>query len=320
MREKLLELCDRYEMELLEQVPLSEHTTFRIGGKADYWVNVSLKTQLSALLRFCKEEKLPYFIMGRGSNVLASDEGYRGLIIHLDGTFTNCEMVNEDGTELQAPVEATCVLKLGAAESLVKAAKIAEEFGLTGMEGLSGIPGTVGGALFMNAGAYNYEMSQIVTSCEYMDEDGELHTLTAEELALTYRHSWFTDHPGNVILFVTVKLAPGNREEISAKMQELLKRRSEKQPLNYPSAGSTFKRPKVGYASALIDQCGLKGLTYGGAQVSEKHAGFVVNRFDATCDDVTELCRQVREKVKADTGTVLDLEPVLLGNVKWESD
>lgn len=315
MREKLLEICERYEMKLLEQVPLSEHTSFHIGGKADYWVEVGSKNGLSQLLKLFKAENIPFFIIGRGSNVLAADDGFRGVILHLGalylaGEFPDAEEVNSNAVR---------TVRFGAAMTLVKAAKTAEEFSLTGMEGLSGIPGSVGGALYMNAGAYGYEMKDIVTECEYMTYDGELHTATADQLDLSYRHSRFMEEPA-VILSVTVRLEPGDKTEISSKMQEFLSRRNEKQPLNYPSAGSTFKRPEGSYASMLIDQCGLKGLTYGGAQVSEKHAGFVINRFDATCGDVLELCRQVREKVKAETGYVLDLEPVLLGNVKWESD
>ncbi|MBR3631275.1 MAG: UDP-N-acetylmuramate dehydrogenase [Oscillospiraceae bacterium] len=301
MREKLLELCSRYAIRLAEHVRLSERTTFRIGGDADFWADVNNVSGLSALIRFCREEQYPYFLMGRGSNILASDDGFRGLIIHLDGDFSQIELMLDADS-----------MKIGAGVTLIKAANTAKEFSLTGMEGLSGIPGTVGGALFMNAGAYGYEMSQIVTSCEYMDESGWVHTLKADDIELSYRHSFFTEHPG-IVLSVTVLLTPGNQNEINARMQEFLNKRNEKQPLNLPSAGSTFKRPEGSYASMLIDQCGLKGLTVGGAQVSEKHAGFVVNTGHATCADVLELCAQVRKKVKAQTGYELELEPVLLG-------
>ena len=301
MREKLLTVCSRYEIRLAEHVRLSERTTFRIGGEADFWADVSNVSGLSALIRLCQEEHYPYFLMGRGSNILAADEGYRGLILHLDGDFTRTELMLDADS-----------MKIGAAVTMVKAANTAKEFSLSGMEGLSGIPGTVGGALYMNAGAYGYEMSQIVTACEYMDAEGWVHTMKADDLALSYRHSYFTEHPG-IVLSVTVQLTPGNQEEISAKMQEFLSRRNEKQPLNLPSAGSTFKRPAGSYASLLIDQCGLKGLSVGGAQVSEKHAGFVVNTGKATCADVLQLCDEVRRKVKAETGYELELEPILLG-------
>jgi UDP-N-acetylmuramate dehydrogenase len=301
MREKLAEICCTWKTELQEHVPLSEHTTFRIGGYADYWVEVSSTGVLSALIRFCRAESLPYFVLGKGSNILASDDGFRGLILHIGNDFSD---VYEDGE----------TLTFEAGLPLVKAAKIAASKGLSGMEGLSGIPGTVGGALYMNAGAYGYEMSQIVTDCVYMDEAGEIHTLPAEELALSYRHSRFTDK-GGIILAASVRLTPGDPDEIAAKMQEFLRRRNEKQPLNYPSAGSTFKRPEGNYASALIDQCGLKGYTVGGAQVSEKHAGFVINHDgSATCADVIRLCGDVSRIVREKTGYVLELEPILLGS------
>lgn len=310
MREKLSEICKRHDMQLLENVKLSEHTSFRIGGCADAWIEVNSVSSLSEILQFCNAEQIPFFVLGRGSNILAADEGYRGVILHLGEAFARAVLDEEKNATEQS-------VTFGAAMTLVSAAKTAEEHELTGMEGLSGIPGSVGGALFMNAGAYGYEMSQIVKSCEYMTYDGQRHTASAEALQLSYRHSRFMEEPA-VILSVTVALAPGVKSEITAKMQEYLKRRNDKQPLNYPSAGSTFKRPEGSYASMLIDQCGLKGLTCGGAQVSEKHAGFVINRDGATCSDVTELCRQVRERVREQTGYVLELEPVLLGNVKWE--
>ncbi|MBQ4464859.1 MAG: UDP-N-acetylmuramate dehydrogenase [Oscillospiraceae bacterium] len=302
MREKLQKLCDTYGTKLLENVPLSEHTTFRIGGTADLWAEVNSTDALSALVRLCRGEHYPYYVLGRGSNILASDAGYRGLILHIGNDFSAIRM--EDSR--------TMVCEAGA--TLVKAAKTAEEHSRTGMEGLSGIPGSIGGALFMNAGAYNYEMSQIVTSCTYLDKNGEIRERRACDLELSYRHSWFTDHTDNVILTVTMQLEAGDQAEITAKMQDFLARRNEKQPLNYPSAGSTFKRPVGNYASALIDQCGLKGYSVGGAQVSEKHAGFVINRDNATCADVLQLCKDVRRIVNEKTGYKLELEPILLGD------
>ncbi len=302
MREKLQKLCDTYGVKLLENVSLSEHTTFRIGGTADLWAEVNSTDLISALVRLCRENDYPFYVLGRGSNILASDTGYRGLILHIGNDFSAIRMTDSH----------TMVCEAGA--TLVKAAKTAEEFSQTGMEGLSGIPGSVGGALFMNAGAYQYEMSQIVTTCTYMDVNGEIRERRACDLEFSYRHSWFTDHPENVILTVTMKLSDGNKEEITAKMQDFLARRNEKQPLNYPSAGSTFKRPANNYASALIDQCGLKGYTVGGAQVSEKHAGFVINRDNATCADVMQLCADVNRIVNEKTGYHLELEPVILGD------
>ena len=302
MREKLRKLCDTYGVELLENVPLSEHTTFRIGGTADFWAEINSSSAISALVRLCRENAYPYFVLGRGSNILASDAGYRGIILHLGNQFANIGF--KDAHTMTCEAGAT----------LVKAAKTAEEFSQTGMEGLSGIPGTIGGALYMNAGAYGYEMSQIVSSCTYMDENGEIKQLRASDLALSYRQSRFTLHPGNVILTVTVKLQDGDKAEISEKMRDFLKRRNDKQPLDFPSAGSTFKRPEGNYASALIDQCGLKGYTVGGAQVSEKHAGFVINREGATCADVMQLCADVKRIVQEKTGYILEMEPIILGD------
>ena len=302
MREKLRKLCDTYGVELLENVPLSEHTTFRIGGTADFWAEINSSSAISALVRLCRENAYPYFVLGRGSNILASDAGYRGIILHLGNQFANIGC--KDAHTMTCEAGAT----------LVKAAKTAEEFSQTGMEGLSGIPGTIGGALYRNAGAYGYEMSQIVSSCTYMDENGEIKQLRASDLALSYRQSWFTLHPGNVILTVTVKLQDGDKAEISEKMRDFLKRRNDKQPLDFPSAGSTFKRPEGNYASALIDQCGLKGYTVGGAQVSEKHAGFVINREGATCADVMQLCADVKRIVQEKTGYILEMEPIILGD------
>ena len=306
MIEKLREICNTWNTQIQEQVPLSEHTTFRIGGNADYWVEVNNTDVLSALVKFCRAEGIAYFVLGKGSNILASDAGFRGVILHIGNEFAD---VQEDGD----------TLTFAAGLPLVKAAKIAESRSLSGMEGLSGIPGTVGGALYMNAGAYNYEMSQIVTGCTYMNDAGEICKLSADELDLSYRHSRFTDH-GCIILTVTVRLTPGKKEEITAKMQDYLARRNDKQPLNYPSAGSTFKRPSTPktYASALIDECGLKGHTVGGAQVSEKHAGFVINTGNATCADVLQLCEDVRRTVFQKTGHQLELEPIILGDAAKE--
>ncbi len=301
MIEKLREICNTWNTQIMEQVPLSEHTTFRIGGNADYWVEVNNTDVLAALVKYCRAAGIAYFVLGKGSNILASDEGFRGVILHIGNAFAD---IQEDGN----------TLTFAAGLPLVKAAKIAESRSLSGMEGLSGIPGTVGGALYMNAGAYNYEMSQIVTGCTYMNDEAEICTLAADELELSYRHSRFIDK-GGIVLTVTVALTPGRKEDITAKMQDYLTRRNDKQPLNFPSAGSTFKRPETPntYASALIDQCGLKGYTVGGAQVSEKHAGFVINTGNATCAEVLQLCEDVSRIVFEKTGHHLSLEPIVLG-------
>ena len=305
MREKLLAICQKFQTELRENIPLSEHTTFRIGGNADYWIEAGNTDILSELIRLCKQENFPYFVMGKGSNILATDEGFHGLIIHIGNGFSD---IREENGQI--------IFEAGL--SLVKASKYAEEHSLSGMEGLSGIPGTVGGALYMNAGAYGYEMAQIVTECTYMDGNGNLQTMKADELQLDYRHSYFMEHPDNIIVSVSVGLKEGEQSEISEKMRDFLTKRNNKQPLNYPSAGSTFKRPKIGYASQLIDECGLKGYTVGGAQVSEKHAGFVINQNHATFADVIQLCADVQRIVKEQKGTILELEPIILGTYQKE--
>ncbi len=301
MKEQLQQICTEYAMTFLTDVPLSSHTTFHIGGNADFWIEINSIQGMRQLLQFCKKQKVPYFVMGRGSNILASDDGYRGVILHLGNDFSEMQTAGQNKILCQSGV------------MLSNAAKFAADQNLTGMEALSGIPGTIGGALCMNAGAYDSEMKDIVISCEYLDENGEEHVLNSEELHLGYRHSFFTDHPDCIVTSVMMQLHPGDPDQISEKIAEYASRRKEKQPLNFPSAGSTFKRPKGGYASQLIDECGLKGYQIGGAQVSEKHAGFVINQNHATCADVLQLCRDVRNIVLAKKGYLLELEPVLLG-------
>ncbi len=298
MKEQLQKLCEQYACPLETDVRLSQHTTFRIGGKADFWVEVTCVQGLQALLCFCRDQGIPYFVMGKGSNILACDEGFRGVILHLGNGFSAIQVS-----------DTTITCQSGA--SLGAVARIAAEYALSGMECLSGIPGTVGGALYMNAGAYGCEMKDVVVSCEYVSADGELHTMQVEKMQLSYRHSIFEDNAG-VIVSVTLRLTPGDRVAICQKMEELLVQRKTKQPLEYPSAGSTFKRPQGSYASMLIDQCGLKGLSVGDAQVSEKHCGFVVNKGNASCADVLALCEDVKNRVQEQTGYILELEPVLL--------
>ena len=301
MKTRLKQLCDSYQMKFMTDVPLDGHTTFHIGGKADYWIEINSVQGLSAVLRLCCECHQPYFVMGRGSNILASDNGYRGLILHLGNAFS----------EIRFQDDTTLVCQSGA--MLTTVSRIAGEHQLSGMEALSGIPGTVGGAVFMNAGAYKHEMKDIVVSCTYLDSAGTEHVLTQEKLDFSYRHSFFTDHQDDIIISVTMKLQKDDPEAISSRMQDYAERRKSKQPLNFPSAGSTFKRPEIGFASQLIDECGLKGYQVGDAQVSEKHAGFVINLNHATCAQVLQLCRDVHDKVLAETGCILELEPVLLG-------
>ncbi|MBE6848346.1 MAG: UDP-N-acetylmuramate dehydrogenase [Ruminococcus sp.] len=299
MREQLQQLCAAHDCRLETDVKLSQHTTFRIGGTADYWVDITNAQGLLALLNHCRTEQIPHFVLGKGSNILASDEGYRGVILHLGNAFSE---ITVSGTTMTCQAGAT----------LSAAAKIAAEHGLSGMEELSGIPGTIGGALYMNAGAYGGEMKDVVVSCTYISADGQLCTMPLEEMELSYRHSIFAEN-GGTIVSVTLELTAGDKDAIAARMEELSVQRKTKQPLEFPSAGSTFKRPVGSYASLLIDQCGLKGLAVGDAQVSEKHCGFVINKGSASCAQVMQLCEQVRTVVQDRTGYLLELEPILLG-------
>lgn len=299
MRDQLRQLCEQYDCCLETDVKLSQHTTFHIGGTADFWVDITNAQGLQALLHHCRANSIPCFVLGKGSNILASDDGYRGVILHLGSAFSE---IRVSGTTL------TCQ----AGASLGAAARLAAEHGLTGMECLSGIPGTIGGALYMNAGAYGGEMKDVVVSCEYISADGQLCTMHLADMDLSYRHSIFAEN-GGIIVSVTLELQTGDKEAIRARMEELLVQRKTKQPLEYPSAGSTFKRPAGSYASLLIDQCGLKGRSVGDAQVSEKHCGFVVNKGSASCAQVLQLCDEVRAEVLEKTGYTLELEPILLG-------
>ena len=304
INKKLKEICENYQMQLQENISLASHTSFHIGGNTDFWIEINSVRGLSELLKFCHENNVNYFVMGRGCNILASDNGYQGVILHLGNCFSEIKM-----HEMHDEIILTCQ----AGAMLSNVAKFALENSLTGMEALSGIPATIGGALYMNAGAYGSEMKDIVIGCNYIDKLGTEHCLKIKDLNLSYRHSFFTEHAGAVISSVMISLKKGNSEEIAEKCADFAQRRKAKQPLNYPSAGSTFKRPLGSYASKLIDECGLKGYQIGGAQVSEKHAGFIINKGNATCQDVLDLCQHVHNVVLEKTGYVLELEPVFLG-------
>lgn len=281
--------CDVIQGERMDR-----HTTFKIGGPAELFVTVDDRAALAAVLRSAAEHKVPCLILGRGSNLLVSDDGIAGAVIQLGGEFGDCTV---DGNTI------TC----GGAAPLSTLCRVALEHGLTGMEFGWGIPGSVGGALFMNAGAYGSEMKNVVVSATHMTMDGQIETVTADRLDLAYRHSRYHESPA-VILSVTVELTPGDPAEIKAAMDDILERRKSKQPLDYPSAGSVFKRPVGHYAGALIEQCGLKGKRVGGAMVSEKHAGFIVNAGGATCQDVLDLIGLIQETVQAQTGVALECE------------
>lgn len=281
--------------------PMALHTTFRIGGPADRLVTVETEAQLSLVLRLVREQGLPYMTLGRGSNLLVSDKGVRGVVLRLGGEFGKISLC-EDG----------CSLRAGAAAPLMSLCSFACDHALSGLEFAYGIPGSVGGAVYMDAGAYGGEMRDVIRSVTHMTPEGGLVTVPREELSFAYRKSRYTGGK-DIILFAEYELRPGDRAAIGEKMTELMDRRKEKQPYDMPSAGSVFKRPQNGYAAALIEECGLKGRRVGGAQVSEKHAGFIVNLGGATCEEVLKLIELVREEVTKQTGTKLECEVRVTG-------
>lgn len=280
--------------------PMSEYTSFRTGGKADVVFLPCSELQLRSLLRMCSDEEVKPFIFGNGSNLLVSDDGIRGVSIRLANNFEEIRLLDET------------TIYCSAGTKLATLCKFALEHSLTGLEFAYGIPGSVGGAVYMNAGAYGGDMKDVVTSCTHIDYAGNPGRLSADMLGFSYRKSIYTGKYF-VITGAVFSLQKGNKEEIDAKMQDILRRRVDKQPLDLPSAGSFFKRPEGHFAGALIEQCGLKGFSVGGAQVSEKHAGFVVNKGGATTAEIMELGRIVAEKVLSETGVELEREVKYIG-------
>ena len=280
------------------QEPMSRHTTFRVGGPADVLVTPD-RDSIAAIIKLCRSENVPYTLIGNGSNLLVSDKGVRGVVIEM-GEHAGEIRVTQNEITAQA----------GAL--LSKIANTAAKEGLTGMEFAAGIPGSLGGAVVMNAGAYGGEMKDILVSAVVLDENGEEKTLSADELELRYRHSCISEKH-YIVLEATIRLQSGDEQEIRLKMKELSEQRQEKQPLQYPSAGSTFKRPEGYFAGKLIMDAGLRGYTVGGAQVSEKHCGFVINKGDATAEDICKLMKDVSEKVQEQFGVVLEPEVKQIG-------
>lgn len=279
--------------------PLAAHCTFRIGGPAALLVQPQSEAQLCRALALCEAAQTPYYLLGNGSNILFRDEGYPGAVVDL--------------TALQGSIERDGdVLRAGAGVSLAALCKEALRQGLTGLEFAYGIPGTVGGAVYMNAGAYGGEMKDVLAQVRWRTAGGEIRTSPAQALDLGYRHSIFETN-GGCILAAEFRLQPGDPDAIRAKMEDLMGRRRDKQPLDKPSAGSMFKRPAGAFAAALIDQCGLRGYRHGGAAVSDKHCGFVVNLGGATCRDVLALCDEVRAVVREKTGYELEREVRVVG-------
>lgn len=295
----LIQLAQQLGCTVRENEPLSNHTTFRIGGPCRVMVWIKAQEEICELIKYCYHWGLPFFVLGKGSNLLVDDCGYSGVIFKLCETTEGIQWTDEETMVCEAGV------------SLKTACQSALEHGKNGLAFAWGIPGSVGGAVYMNAGAYGGQMSDIVSSIEILDENGRLFTLSGEELGFSYRKSIF-NQKNYLILRAHLHLLPGDREEIQKEMTECLNSRKTKQPLEFPSAGSMFKRPQGAYAAALIDQCGLKGKTCGDAQVSQKHAGFIVNLGNATFSDVMELVRIVRRTVMEKTGYLLECEPRIL--------
>ena len=297
-KERLAALCQLEKIPVLWDEPMKNHTSFKIGGPAAALCAPKDRRQLRELVGFVQREGVDSWYIGNGSNLLVSDAGLNGIAILLDSSFDG--EIELDGTVLLAPA--------GKKLSAVCAAACAA--GLTGLEFAYGIPGSVGGAVYMNAGAYGGEMKDRLLWVEYLAPTGEIVRLEQEQLSLSYRHSRFMEEgmQGSCIVRAAFGLQRGEKAAIQSEMDRILNQRRQKQPLEYPSAGSTFKRPQGAFAAQLIDECGLKGFTVGGAQVSKKHAGFVINTGKATCADVLELTRQVRECVQEKTGYLLELE------------
>lgn len=296
---EIITLCEEIGCEYLTDAVLKNYTSFKIGGKADLMVFPDTEEKFSSIIKKINELALPVLIIGKGSNMLISDSGYRGIVINTC-KFDKITLIDDT----------TIYCQSGA--SLSRLCRFALDNSLSGLEFAFGIPGTAGGAAYMNAGAYGGEMVDVLFSCEHIYPDGSKGKFSKEELDLSYRHSIYNDS-NLFILSLTVKLNKGNPDEIKSKMDELMFRRKDKQPLEYPSAGSTFKRPEGYFAAALIEECGLKGYSVGGAQVSEKHSGFVINKGNATCDDVLNLMKHCQQTVFEKKGVHIEPEVKIIG-------
>ncbi len=279
---------------------MSGHTTFGAGGPADGYVEVDNADQLVSIVSLCRKNDIPFIILGNGSNCLFTDKGYRGLVIHV-------------GKEMSSITVSGNIIMAEAGAMLSKVSSAAQEAGLSGLEFASGIPGSVGGALFMNAGAYGGEMKDVVVYADVCDTLGNVIRMTKDELKLGYRSS-IIEKEGYVVLSVFLELEPGSKKDILAVMQDYNTRRKNKQPLAYKSAGSTFKRPEGYFAGVLIEQCGLKGYACGGAEVSELHAGFVINKNNASAADILSVIRHVQDTVYKEKGVMLEPEVRIIGD------
>ncbi len=296
----LCDCCEALGCRWEQQASMEKHTTFRAGGPAELMVHVQTAEQVTALISKVKELNIPVRILGKGSNLLVSDHGVKGLVIHLE----SCD---------HGIIQENDMLTVWAGESLTALSLYAYEQGLSGLEFAYGIPGSVGGAVYMNAGAYGGEVKDCLKWVRFIDENQQIQKLSVEELDLSYRHSIFCGKD-TVILEACFQLKAGNKTDIKTVMDDVMAKRRDKQPLEHPSAGSTFKRPEGAFAAALIDQCGLKGYRIGGACVSPKHAGFIVNDKQGTCQDILDLIDHVHDVVQKEFGYDLETEVEFWGN------
>lgn len=283
-----------------QEEPMAKHTSFKIGGKADFYITAKEESVISTVLKIAKEQKVPVTILGNGTNVLVTDKGIRGIVLKIE----------LDSIEIKKEKEKAIIEVAAGVKNAILAQKLLQQE-IAGFEFAAGIPGTIGGSTYMNAGAYGHELKDIITNVTYIDSQG-LHTISNKECKFDYRFSIFSQKEA-VITKVTIELPYGNKAEIKQKMEEDAKSRKEKQPLQMPSAGSTFKRGKDFITAKLIDECGLKGYQIGGAQVSTMHAGFIVNKENATCEDVLKLVEYVKKVVLEKCGKQIELEVKILG-------
>ncbi len=289
----------------LENEPMKFHTSFKVGGNARLFIYIKNYKCLDLILEFIKKHELPYFVLGKGTNLLVADSGYDGVVLSLLKSENNkLDLVSKDTISCTAGL------------SLAKVCVFAMKNNLSGLEFAWGIPGSCGGALYMNAGAYGQDISNVVLEADHIDAAGNIHTLQAKDMQLSYRKSYYSDK-NLIILSMKFKLTPSSEKEIKYKMFENMKKRKLKQPLEFPNAGSIFKRPIGGYyTGALIEACNLKGFSIGGAMVSPKHAGFIVNTGDATASDIANLIKHIKESVRNNSGVELECEIKTLGDIK----
>ena len=292
---ELIDFLKKIKCDYAVDEPMSKHTTFKIGGNAKVVAYPSSEEQISQIVKFTKENEIRLLTVGNGSNLLVADEGIDACVMILDDHFAGIKLIDDE----------TIFALSGTL--LIKVCRFAYENGLSGLEFAYGIPGSCGGGAFMNAGAYGGEMKDVMFRCSHIDQNGDRGFLEGDDMRLGYRHSAYYDN-GCIITGVYLKLKKADKAEIKSKMDDFMSRRREKQPLEYPSAGSTFKRPEGYFAGTLIEECNLKGKRVGGAEVSEKHAGFVINKGNATCKDVLDLCELVSDTIKKENGVSLEME------------